>query len=67
MSTIVTYGRGKGIVVTTGMKTEIGKIAAMIQSLKEDSTPLQKKLKGFGKLLGGLGLAVCTVVFSRYL
>jgi len=63
MNTIVTYGRGKGIVVTTGMETEIGKIAAMIQSLEEDSTPLQKKLKGFGKLLGGLGLAICAVVF----
>jgi Ca2+-transporting ATPase len=63
MSTVVTYGRGRGIVVTTGMETEIGKIAAMIQSFEEDTTPLQKKLKGFGKLLGVLGLAVCTVVF----
>lgn len=63
MGTIVIYGRGKGIVLTTGMQTEIGKIAAMIQSLEENSTPLQQKLKAFGKLLGLLGLAICTLVF----
>lgn len=63
MSTVVTYGRGKGIVVETGMKTEIGKIAEMIQAFEEDTTPLQKKLKEFGKLLGVLGMGICAVVF----
>ncbi|HMM21772.1 MAG TPA: cation-translocating P-type ATPase [Selenomonadales bacterium] len=64
MSTIVTYGRGKGIVVSTGMDTEIGKIAAMLQSCPSEATPLQKKLEQFGKTLGVLCLAVCAVVFA---
>jgi Ca2+-transporting ATPase len=63
MSTVVTYGRGKGIVVETGMRTEIGKIAEMMQSSKEDSTPLQKKLEEFGRNLGFLGIIVCATVF----
>lgn len=63
MGTIVTYGRGKGVVIETGMNTEIGKIAEMIQASSEDTTPLQKKLKEFGKLLGILGMVICVIVF----
>jgi P-type Ca2+ transporter type 2C len=64
MSTTVTYGRAQGVVVTTGMQTEIGKIAEMIQSVEEEDTPLQKKLDQLGKTLGTLSLAACGLVFA---
>jgi Ca2+-transporting ATPase len=63
MSTIVTYGRGRGIVVGTGQGTEIGRIADRIQSMEEEATPLQQNLNQLGKWLGILCLAVCVVVF----
>lgn len=63
MGTIITYGRGRGIVVNTGMKTEIGQIAEMLESYEENETPLQKKLAEFGKLLGYIALAVVVLVF----
>jgi Ca2+-transporting ATPase len=63
MGTINTYGRGKGIVTGTGMQTEIGKIATMIQDEKPETTPLQEKLDEFSKYLGFLCLAVCVVIF----
>jgi Ca2+-transporting ATPase len=63
MGTVVTYGRGRAVVIGTGMATEIGKIAEMISSFEEQSTPLQEKLASFGKVLGILCLAVCAVVF----
>lgn len=63
MGTIVTYGRGKGIVVDTGMKTEIGRIAEMLESFEEEETPLQKKLSQFGKLLGKICIVVVVLVF----
>ncbi len=62
-STIVTYGRGRGVVVETGYSTEIGKIATTIAGFEEEPTPLQVKLNQLSKLLGILVLAVCTVVF----
>lgn len=63
MSSMVTYGRGKGIVIGTGMNTEIGKIADMISRVEEESTPLQKSLEQVGKFLGIAALAICAVMF----
>jgi len=63
MSTVVTYGRGKGLVVGTGMKTEIGKIAAMLQNVKQEITPMQKKLAEFGRFIALVCIGVCIVVF----
>lgn len=63
MGTVATYGRGKGVVVDTGDKTEIGKIAAVIQSFEEETTPLQLKLNELGKWLGIACLAICALVF----
>jgi len=62
MSTTVTYGRGRGIVMATGMRTELGKIAEMIQEVGEEPTPLQIKLEQLGKWLGIGSLVVCAVV-----
>ncbi|MFN2219701.1 MAG: cation-translocating P-type ATPase, partial [Anaerolineae bacterium] len=62
MSTVITYGRGQGLVVATGMDTEIGKIAEMIQSYEEEPTPLQVKLDQLGKTLGIITLFICALV-----
>jgi Ca2+-transporting ATPase len=62
--TIVTYGRGKGIVVATGMGTEVGKIAKMIEAEKEALSPLQKRFAELGKWLAGIALAICFVIFA---
>lgn len=64
MSTIVTYGRGQGLVYGTGMETEIGKIASMLNEAEEGLTPLQKKLAEFGKLLGIICIVVCAIIFG---
>jgi Ca2+-transporting ATPase len=60
--TVVTYGRGRGIVATTGMQTEFGKIATMLQEVEEEQTPLQKNLDRVGKWLGIGALAIVAVV-----
>ena len=62
-SSLVTYGRGKGIVVETGMTTEVGKIAGMLDSTEEQITPLQEKLNKLGKTLGIAALAICVFIF----
>ena len=63
MSTLVTYGRGRGLVTSTGMKTQIGSIASMLNEHEEEATPLQKKLDSLGKLLGIICLAIVGVIF----
>lgn len=59
----VTYGRGKGIVTAVGMQSEVGKIAAMIQSVPETKTPMQKKLDKLGKMLAIAALSICALIF----
>lgn len=62
-SSIVTYGRGKGIVIATGMQTEVGKIASLIQSVPDTKTPMQEKLDKLGKFLGIAALIICALIF----
>lgn len=63
MSSMVTYGRGTGVVYATGMNTEIGKIADMISKVENETTPLQNKLAEVGKWLGIGSLVICAVMF----
>ena len=63
MGTLVSYGRGLGLVVSTGMKTQIGRIAEMLQQVEDEVTPLQKRLDQLGKTLGWAALAICGMVF----
>lgn len=62
-SSLITYGRGKGIVVEIGMNTEVGKIASIINDTNETETPLQEKLNKLGKTLGIGALIICAVIF----
>ena len=63
MGTLIAYGRGRGLVTATGMATQIGLIAEMIQSFENEPTPLQKKLEHLGKVLGTACLGICALVF----
>lgn len=63
-TTLVTYGRGLGIAVETGMKTEVGKIAGILDEERSDKTPLEKKLDTLGKNLGKIAIVVCLLMFG---
>jgi Ca2+-transporting ATPase len=63
MSSMITYGRGRGMVTATGMHTQIGLIAQMLQSYEEEPTPLQRRLDELGRSLGMAALVICAVIF----
>ena len=63
LGTTVTYGRGRSVVVGTGMRTQLGMIAKMLQQVDQEETPLQKRLDQLGKTLGWGALAICGIVF----
>lgn len=63
MSTNVVNGRGVGVVVSTGMNTQVGKIASLIKNEKDEMTSLQKRLADLGKLLGLLAVVLCVALF----
>lgn len=63
MGTTVSYGRGKGVVTSTGMDTQLGQIAEMLQNVETEETPLQKKLNGLGKSLSIVALILVALVF----
>ena len=62
-SSLITYGRGEAIVVATGMNTEVGKIANMLNNTEKQETPLQTKLNKLGKTLGIAAIIICIVIF----
>ena len=62
-SSYVTGGRGKAAVTATGMSTEVGKIASMIDDSQDSETPLQKRLDNTGKILGITAIGICAVIF----
>jgi len=63
MGTMVTYGRGHGVVIGTGMRSQLGLIARMLEGVDQEETPLQKRLDQLGKTLGWGALAVCAIIF----
>ncbi len=63
MATHITYGRGKAVIASTGMKTEFGKVAEMVQAVEEEETPLKQKLTKFAKKLGLIIIGVCAIIF----
>ncbi len=67
-STTATYGRGEGVVIATGMQTEMGKIASILDSAEDSETPLQRRLNELGKVLGlmAVGVSVLILVISLF-
>ena len=63
MGTVVSYGRGKGVITNIGMTTQIGLIAEMLQAVEQEQTPLQKRLDELGRTLGYAAIALCALVF----
>jgi Ca2+-transporting ATPase len=63
-ATHIVYGRGKAVAVATGMNTEFGKIAEMVQTAEEEETPLQKKLDRFASKIAKVVIAVCVLIFA---
>jgi Ca2+-transporting ATPase len=63
MGCVVEEGRGKAVITETGINTEIGKVAAQVQEVKDEKTPLQKRIFNFSKIIGGVVLIVCTLIF----
>ncbi len=63
-STVATYGRGRAVVVATGMATEVGRIAGLLEAAKKEPTPLQQKLDRTGRRLTVIMLGICAVVFA---
>jgi Ca2+-transporting ATPase len=63
MGTTVVYGRGRAVVAATGMTTEMGKIATMLQEVEREPTPLQRRLAEFGRFLVYLAGGICTLIF----
>ncbi|HNM36178.1 MAG TPA: cation-translocating P-type ATPase, partial [Anaerolineales bacterium] len=63
MGTVITQGRGLALVTATGMNTELGKIADMIQAVKQEQTPLQRRLDALGKTLALIGVGIAVLIF----
>jgi Ca2+-transporting ATPase len=63
MTNLVTYGRGEGVVIATGMDTEVGKIAGFLDDDSEDKTPLEIRLDELGKILGKIAIGICAFIF----
>ncbi len=63
-ATHVVYGRGKAVVTATGMNTEFGKIAEMVQTAEEETTPLQRKLNSFASKIAKVVIAVVVIIFA---
>ncbi len=63
LGTLVTGGRGRGLVVATGMDTELGRIADMLQDVGKEQTPLQRRLDRLGKMLAIVGVGIAALIF----